>query len=271
MRGPTVMLLLALSALAGCAEQDPKQDELTLADGTTIDLGEGTSKTLGAIAGVVVDEAIRPVAGAELATSDGRNATSDDNGVFRLGNLEPGLYMLDVQADGFLAAHTSVEVVADETATLKVQLLRDVSPQPYFRTWDYDAYMQAWGTVGQWAVEIIVPTPLCDCTYTFEPEANVTGIVLEAFWEPTTPDPLAQNEFYWEIGSPDLDWYETGYCHSPCYVLPSMDGYLQGEPLTVRINGPDAGVAYQQQVQVFATTFHNGPVPDGWSIATAEP
>lgn len=271
MRGPTVVLLLALGALAGCAEEVPDEGGLKLADGSTLVLdGEGTSATLGAIAGVVVDEAIRPVPGAELATTGGHTATSDDNGVFRLGNLEPGFYVLAVQAEGFLAAKTSVEVVADETATLKVQLSRDVRPQPYRVTFPYEAYMQAWGTVGQWAVEIVVPTPLCDCAYTFEPEANATSIVLEAFWDPTTPDPLAQNEFYWEIGSPDLEWYETGYCSNPCRVEPSMDGFLQGVPLTVRISGPDAWVAYQQQVHLFTTVFHNGPAPEGWTIAAPD-
>jgi hypothetical protein len=265
-RAPAVVLLLAASALAGCAEDAPEADSLRLADGTLLELdGEGTSATRGAIAGVVVDEAIRPIPGAVLAT-DGRNATSDGNGVFRLGGLEPGLYILAVRAPGYLSAQTSVDVVAQETATLKVQLLRDARPQPYHQTFPYEARMQAWGTVGQWAVEMLVPTPLCDCAYSFAPEPNATGIVLEAFWDATTPDPLGQDEFYWEVESPDGAWSEAGYCTDPCRAEPSMDGFLQGVPLTVRISGPDAWLAYQQQVHLFATVFHNGPVPDGWTI-----
>ncbi|MEK6974859.1 MAG: carboxypeptidase-like regulatory domain-containing protein [Candidatus Thermoplasmatota archaeon] len=269
MRGHLAVLLLALTALAGCSGERATEDGLRLADGSTLALdGEGTTDTLGAIAGVVVDEAIRPVPGAVLATPDGRNATSDDNGVFRLGLLEPGFYALAARATGFLTMQASVEVVAGETATLKVQLVRDIRPQPYLVTYPYDAYMQVWGTIAQWVVEIIVPTPLCDCTYSFTPEANATGIVLEAFWDSTTPDPAGLSEFYWEIGDPELDWYETGYCTNPCRVQPSMEGFNQGLTLSVRISGPDAWVAYQQQVHLFSTVFHNGPVPDGWTIGT---
>lgn len=278
MRGSLIALLIALAALSGCAEDPSDEDLLKLADGTTLELGEGTSATLGAIAGVVVDEAIRPVEGANLATTGGLSATSDANGVFRLGNLEPGLYILNVQAPGFLPAQTSAEVVADATSTLKVQMLRDLSPTPYHLTYQYEAYMQAWGTIGQWAVEVIAPTPFCDCTYTFTPEPGPQTILFEAFWDPTVPDPAGLSEFYWEMVAGESDWIQSGYCTNPCRVevplesTDALDGtvvpFPEGATFEVRISGPDAWVAYQQQVTLFTTLFHNGPAPEGWTIAS---
>ena len=272
MRGLLVALLITLTALSGCAEDPSDGDQLKLADGSTLDLGEGTSATLGAIAGVVVDEAIRPVEGANLATTGGLNTTSDANGVFRLGNLEPGLYILNVQAPGFLPIQTSADVLADATSTLKVQMLRDLSPTPYHLTYDYEGYMQVWATIGQFAVEIVADdalndTSMCDCSYSFTPDPNAQSILLEAFWDPAAPDPTGVAEYYWEIGGDaDSDFYETGYCMSPCRVDVPLKDFTQGETIYVRFTGPDFWVAYQQKVQMYSTVFYNEPAPESWTI-----
>lgn len=275
MRIPLLPLLLALTALAGCASEAPETDELTLADGTTVELGEGTSDTKGAIAGYVVDDAIRPVEGVELAT-DGRTALTDANGFFLLGDLEPGFYAITFTRTGFVPTQASADVVAGETATVKVQMPIEVVPQPYHTTYPFSGHMQAWGTIGQWAVELFAPTPLCDCTYEVVPDGNVTGIVFEAFWDATVPDPAALSEFYWEAYVPGTSWIQSGYCTDPCRAdIPldstdSLDGtvtpFPQGSAFEVRISGPDAWVAYQQRVDVFTTVFYVAPPPEGWSI-----
>lgn len=278
MRKTPIALLLALTALAGCASEAPEAEELTLADGTTIELGEGTSDTTGAIAGYVVDDAIRPLEGVELATGD-RTAVTDANGFFLLGNLAPGSYILTFAREGHVATQASADVVAGETATVKVMLPIDPVPQPYRTTYPFAGHMQAWGTVGQWAVEIFAPTPLCDCTYEVQPDGNVTGIVLEAFWDPTLPDPAGLSEFYWEVYVEEGNWIQSGYCTDPCRADIPLDStdtlegtvtpFPQGSAFQVRISGPDAWVAYQQRVDLFTTVFYNGAPPEGWSIVGA--
>lgn len=273
-----VVLLLALTALSGCAEEAPEGQEFKLADGTTVELGEGTSDSTGAIAGYVVDEAIRPIEGVELA-ADGRSAVTDANGFFLLGNLAPGSYILTFAREGFVATQASADVVAGETATVKVLMPIDPVPQAYHTTYPFAGHMQAWGTIGQWAVELFAPTPLCDCTYEVQPDPDVAGIVLEAFWDPTVPDPAAMSEFYWEVYVPDGDWIQSGYCTDPCRAdIPldstdALDGtvtpFPQGSAFEVRISGPDAWVAYQQRVEVYTTVFYTVPPPEGWSIADA--
>jgi hypothetical protein len=162
---------------------------------------------------------------------------------------------------------TAADVLAGETATAKVQMVRDLSPVPYHDVFPFEGFMQAWGTVAQWAVEIVVPTPLCQCSYTFTPSGNATGLVFEAFWDGTIPDPAGLGEFYWEIYDANVDWIESGYCTNPCRAEPSMEGFPQGAPITVRISGPDGWMEYQQQVHVYTTVFYNGEDATGFSIA----
>lgn len=271
MRGLVALLFVAL-ALAGCSGGGAPDDQLKLADGTTIDVDGGTSDTTGAIAGVVVDEAIRPVVGAVLTTTDGAHgATTDANGVFLVGDLAPGFYALLVKATDHLEVQTSAEVVAGEVAKVRVQMVRDVRPTPYLQTYPYTAYMQGWATIGQFAVEVVADsflndTTLCDCGYTFTPGPNVTAIILEAFWDAAAPDPATLAEYYWEVGDPSGDWYETGYCTSPCRVEVPMADFRDGMTVEVRMTGPDAWVAVQQQVRIFTTVFHYGEAPEGWTI-----
>ena len=267
MRALVAAVLLALTVLAGCASPEPTPDELELVDGTTVDLGDGVSATQGAIAGYVVDEAVRPLSDVRLSLAGGQRATTDDKGFFHFTLLDPGFYAVTATADGFLASQGSADVVAGETATVKLQLMRDAAPQPYHETFPFEAYMTAWGTVAQWAVEIVAPTPLCQCTYGFTPTGNVSSIVLEAFWEGTVPDPAALSQFYYEVYDDSVGWIESGYCSSPCHVRPSLDGFPQGAPINVRISGPDAWVAYQQQVHLFTTVFYNGPAPEDFTVA----
>ena len=267
MRAVATIALLTLTLLAGCASDEPKPEQLTLADGTTIDLGEGTSDTKGAIVGYVVDEAIRPLDGVTI-TIPGRDTVSDAQGFFRFDLVEPGFYAVTATAFGYTTTQSGTDVVAGETSTVKLQVTTSSAPQPYHETFPFDAYMQAWGTIGQWAVEIVAPTPLCQCAYTVPIADELTGLVIEGFWDGTVPDPAGLTEFYWEAYTDGAEWLDSGYCASPCNVQPDLSDYAGGD-ITVRISGPDAWVAYQQQVRLFTTAFYNQPVPEGFSVAGA--
>ena len=277
MRLPTVLALAAAAGLvlAGCTGGKPERDTLVLADGTEVELdGAGTSATRGAIAGVVVDEAIRPVPGAlvALAADPTVNATVDDAGVFLLGDLEPGLQVLSVSAAGFFPIQTSVDVAAGETSRVKVQLPVDARPQPYHDTVKLDGFMQAWAGIGQFVIEVVVDggSGLCNCRIQVQPTGNVSDFVIEAFWEESTPDPAGLAEFYLSVSEEPGGFLETDYCYSPCRMQISADAVdYAGGVVEARLDGADAWVSYQQQFTLFVTTFYNGEAPDDWSIATA--
>src|SRR5579859_4538676 len=69
----------------------------------------------GSIRGNVIDEKGEAVAGATLtitnqATSGVAHAESSSTGIYSSGALQPGIYTVQVEAKGFEAAHSSVEV-----------------------------------------------------------------------------------------------------------------------------------------------------------------
>lgn len=105
-------LLVASLALAGCGDKGGSDG--TGSGGTTTDAPLQSGK--GAIAGLVINDVYRPVPGATVLSSNGLVATSDGAGQFAFTNLEPGAYILRVQADGHEAAPQNVEVVEGEYA-----------------------------------------------------------------------------------------------------------------------------------------------------------
>src|SRR5438105_15335859 len=72
--------------------------------------------TRGAIQGTVRDEAGAAVAGAQVkvsnpATNIARDATTNDEGFYRVGALEPGTYTVAVQSTGFAKIENNGVVV----------------------------------------------------------------------------------------------------------------------------------------------------------------
>ena len=225
----------------------------------------------GAVAGVVVDDAIRPIAGATVSMAGETLGQTDDEGIFILDALDPGLVIFMVSADGYVPIQTSADVLAGETAQVRVQLPRDDSPQPYRVTYAHDGFMQAWGGIGQFFVENAAESGLCNCRVYFTPEPNATTIVYEAYWEYTLPDPGGLAEFYWVVEQPDGDGYDADYCFSPCVKHLSFEGYTPGVETYARLDGPDLAAAFQQPFQLFVTVWHNGPAPADWTLASGGP
>lgn len=140
----TVLALL----LAGCAGNPPAPGE----DEPEADFGgvEATDTT-GVIRGIVIDEAIRPIAGVLVNLTTGQaNKTTGDDGAFAFDGLEPGTYFLTASKFGFESIQTSVDVVAgeDEPAIVKVQLVSIPSQQPYLDTISRSGFISFGASIG---------------------------------------------------------------------------------------------------------------------------
>ena len=261
-------LAVALAALlAGCAgAQAPERPPSALDDVAVQPAAAGK----GAVAGLVVDDSIRPVVGASIAIAGAEVATTDVEGVFVLDALEPGLVIFGVSAEGFLAVQTSAEVRPGETAQVRVQLMRDTSPQPYQVTYAHEGFMQAWAGIAQYELENLDGgSGLCDCRVLFTPEDGVSTIVYEAHWEDSVADPGGLAEFYWVVEQPEGEGYDAGYCFSPClaHIGFAANDFQPGVEAYARLDGPDLWVEAQQPFRLFVTLWHNGEPPDGWSLA----
>jgi hypothetical protein len=262
--------LLLAALLAGCSGGDGGRGGLTVG-GRTVSISAAPQAGKGALAGVVVDEAIRPVAGANVSVAGQVVATTRDDGAFVLDALDPGSLILVVAAPGFLPIQTSAEVVAGETASVRVLLPRDNRPVPYHVTYSHDGFMQAWGGLGQYYVEETADggSGLCDCRVTFALEPNSTMLVYEAYWEDTVPDPGAQADYYWVVTQPTGTGDEAGYCRSPCVQRVGLKEYDPAAATYARLDGPDTWPEAQQTFQLFVTVWANGAAPEDWTLASS--
>ena len=140
-------LVLAL-VLAGCAEDgSPETQEADPVDALELE----ATDTTGVLRGVVVDDAIRPLAGVlvELSgTGNGSVETSDD-GVFGFQDLPPGTYFVKASRIGYFGAQQTVEVVAgvDDPPVVKVMLRRDVTYQAFVESRQYEGFIQCTSSV----------------------------------------------------------------------------------------------------------------------------
>jgi hypothetical protein len=127
---PSTVLAVACLALAGCASPGAEEPQTDFSD---LDLA--VTEDTGAIRGIVVDERIRPVAGASVKLTGGleRTTTSDDQGRFVFSGLTPGTYFLTVTSPAHKEVQSSADVVAglEEPPLVRVQLERLFQQDPY--------------------------------------------------------------------------------------------------------------------------------------------
>lgn len=268
------LLLAALVAtmLAGCAETPSASnlpDTLQVED-VAVDPGSA----LGAISGVVVDEAIRPVKGASVEVQGLGNVTTSDAGTFAFKDLQPGAYFLSVAAPRFLPVQTSVEVRAGQSASVRVLLPVDPTPQPFHQTIQFDGFIQANPGAAGYLLDIVLVDvlnqSLCTCVWRFD-SGNATTIVFEMVWESTGDPPTEPADLYYQMYEEDKSdiTIESEFVHSP-YLAHFDRESIWGDWTYFRVHfgGSSTWVNFNQAFTSYVTFFYNGEAPEGWSIAS---
>ena len=122
MKPAFAVLVLLASLVAGCSG-DPRGEPTPMTDFS--DLEGQVTATTGILRGVVVDERIIPVVGADVGLSGGQtpNQTTDDQGRFLFSGLEPGTYFVQVRSKLHTSQQTSAEVIAGEAEPKIVRIL----------------------------------------------------------------------------------------------------------------------------------------------------
>lgn len=270
-------------ALAGCSDSSPSGKvsgiELQQVDNTAY---------LGSISGVVVDEAIRPVPGAQLSLLNrmGSNATSDADGLFVFEALEPGLYTISVAPipEGerrFYGIQTTAEVVAGETAKVRVVLPSDVTPVPFHVTLAFDGFFQVGSgfvdevltlyvynkTVGP----VTTPSPTCTCKWAFGAAETVQTFVVDLARQDTVESPSPT--FWAFLLESDIDDNDIWFCYdNPCNAhVPGANFSAEARNFTIEVWSDPAWVAVQQSFELFVTIFYAAPAPEGWSFMDQQP
>ncbi|MFO1535699.1 MAG: carboxypeptidase-like regulatory domain-containing protein [Thermoplasmatota archaeon] len=131
----------------------------------------------GAIAGLVIDDVYRPVPDAlVLIEKAGLTATSDGEGQFAFTGLEPGAYILKVQAEGHAAAPKTVQVVAGQYADAEVQADRLFNGGSRIVTKEFSAFIPC---AADFVANSVVANCLVDLSgdsYRAGFTSNVTGL-----------------------------------------------------------------------------------------------
>ncbi|MFA5944567.1 MAG: carboxypeptidase-like regulatory domain-containing protein [Candidatus Thermoplasmatota archaeon] len=196
----SVALVLAL-ALAGCADGNGSEPDAAAAG-------------LGFIDGVIVDFAIRPLAGVDIrvAGQATANATSGADGTFRLGPLPLGAYALSANKTGYIPAQLTVDAVPDldRPSLLKVVLEPNPSAFPYVETFLFEGYIECGtSTAALCAAPNYGTLLLCDNAGTcmgnltadrfnvnYVPQGVPDWVQSELVWTPTVD---ASDQFYFSV------------------------------------------------------------------------
>jgi hypothetical protein len=125
------MAVLAL-ALAGCGEDPPSEDEVEVAP-------TDDALSTGVLRGVVVDEAIRPLADAVVSIrKDGHaivEVATDADGNFGVQSLESGAYTVNASKPGYLSAEAPATVVGGDNLPPIVQIQLALAPADLSFVW----------------------------------------------------------------------------------------------------------------------------------------
>ncbi len=240
MRNIIPIALLACIMLAGCSgdsTESPSQE-----DSGFEDINLNVSETTGAIIGVVVDDAIRPITGATvtLVLDSGRvDSQTDEQGRFAFDGLAAGTYILEVKKPGYVPAQSTADVQAgvDKPPLVKILLERLFSQDPYmtefkssgFITCAYHALLLTAPCVTDYTS--ISPTCPGGCapelrevqgdkrSFEFEVEGGWQTIIFELVWEASaegTSDEMGVTVSHTERTSGH--WYASADSASPLYL-----------------------------------------------------
>ena len=279
-------LAILATALAGCSGGDGGAPAPS--DGPSAEqLGLQATESTGLIRGVVVDDAIRPLANVTVTVkgSEERQQRTDASGAFGFDGLDPGTYFLTASKLGYFDAQQSAEVVAGVTdpPAVKIQLAVDVGYKPYFQAIVYEGFIEC-------TTSVLV---LCGAANAEEPllcaEFNLCygQVTNDRFTFTLYFDPnltMVQSELVWATNqalSPELSFTQESInpdesCPPISLDTAPMNGTSGPSPLFTRVHadvlqewevGPKCGIYYS----VFAGDASGDPTGQGVPVgATVE-
>lgn len=193
--GRMVGLMLVLVALAGCSDDDALAAE------------EREHASKGAIRGVVVDQAVMPVADAQVVVVGQGvtlNTTSDDKGEFVFAFLEPGAYTVTVSKQYYLGLQgvALVQAGVQEPEMLRFQIQPEVGALPFTQQFMMDGFIECSAGIGNWCF-IVNVYPCVVMTLAGQPCFSITNdrsflFLQEEFLDLQRSPDWLQMEAVWE-------------------------------------------------------------------------
>ncbi|HUR25626.1 MAG TPA: carboxypeptidase-like regulatory domain-containing protein [Candidatus Thermoplasmatota archaeon] len=277
MRGVIALLLVLVCAfLAGCSGAPAAPAEVLIESKPPEEVrsNEGAEavftpspKTRGHIAGVVVDEAIRPVEGASVHLPGlDLERTTDRDGSFGFVDLHPGPYFITVHAAGYYDAEAVLEVGEDQFTRAKVILTAVPPPEPYRVLQSFEGYTDL-------TSDPIFGFSLCSvCEFDFYVDRpGLAAVILEAAYQ----GGASTSGFHYYFYSAGESYYSantTGSSGNPLRVEVRDGDLPPGEDHFRLTLEPESFPVPEQskRFDVYVTAFYNEPPPNGWSFVNGD-
>ena len=283
------LVSVALSGCGGNGEPDPQ------ADFDTLELQATATK--GLIRGVVVDDAIRPIAGAQvdLKGAAPQSTVASQDGLFGFDELEPGTYFLQTSKPGYKSVQTSVDVIAgvQEPPIARVLMAVDTSyVAPYYEQYVFEGFIEC--STGAGAGGAYAYISVCSSSPEAFPNDRIAvsyplsgypaWVQAEMVWESTQAvsqslshsfsydDPDEEdgvNDRSVEGLSPLVNTMDNETAREFIEGLEFTEGdelLLQQRIFTVATDGTGPALTVQQRFSVYTTVFYGYLPPEGWTL-----
>jgi hypothetical protein len=288
--------LLCAAVLAGCAQGGAREGAPT--DGLP---SLAATATTGVIRGVVVDEAIRPLANVavEARGPDGgsRTATTGADGFFGFAGLAPGTWFLTAEKLAHMPSQQSIEVVAgvDDPPVAKLLLVFIPGEAPFYTEVKMEAFVQC--IVPGANLCAIVNLYSCALAGHCEPIVEDTSFIVlhdELVALQRTPD-WFQTEVVWQSTQSVSDGLSVRFSPEGGALSEQTDRVAGPSPLVMLVDrtraeewgtGTEFGMVYEifghmeetsavgsvgfvvnQRVSFFFHVFYGYAPPDGWQFS----
>lgn len=296
--GAAVVLavLACAAALGGCAEGGAREGTPT--DGLP---SLAATATTGVIRGLVVDEAIRPLANVSVEArgpeGQSRTATTGADGFFGFSGLAPGTWFLTAEKLAYLPAQQSVEVAAgvDDPSIVKLLLVFIPGEAPFYTEVKMEAFVQC--IVPGANLCAIVNLYSCALAGYCEPVVEDTSFIRlhdELVALQRTPD-WFQTEVVWQSTQSVSDGLSVRFGPQGGALSEQTDRVAGPSPLVMRVDraraeewgtGTEFGMVYEifghmeetaaigslgfvinQRVSFFFHVFYGYTPPEGWQFS----
>ncbi|MEK6974857.1 MAG: carboxypeptidase-like regulatory domain-containing protein [Candidatus Thermoplasmatota archaeon] len=266
MRWLAVGILFVL--LAGCGGKSSSgAGEVRLGDGQRISLDvpedqqPNPDDIRGVVSGVVVDDAIYPVAGATVRILKLEIvATTDDAGLFIFEGVPPGLHAVEASKEGHAVGLGTLNVRSGQVAKAVLMAPRLPYREPYHTTHVFEEFRSAQDALNTARYHLVALDP------------GPTALIVESYWEALQAPPLGDPLSYRISGESNESSLQQGTGANPFRVELGPDWFPKDE-YAVRVQVTPATVSLPPDVtgRTYVTAFYVDPPMPGWSFVAGDP
>lgn len=276
--------LVATLVLAGCAAAPaatPASSSTAVAPPATFSIETG------AIAGLVTDDQLSPLAAVEVQLGDNVTGSvrTDAGGAFTFSHITPGSHVLFASKPGYIGSTVRVSVLAGETAKAQLALVPIAIEEPRQESFVDDGFIQLVLAVGSGFVNLGSQAALGtnkDAARRDAAKGNVE-VVGTLVWDPTTA--ASAKWMYLDIGH-DEEKENRTIGRSPLTKRvgnltiekpsPTFFRFMVSSPCVPARPGPECAedfptrlvqVVYEQRLKLYSTFFYVEPGPPGYTAA----